>query len=255
MVVSWNRGTSKSSILMGCSIINQPFWGTPIYGSPHISQKRVTQRCQWTIWDGFVVRLGRRDYVTGEMWKNKPPFRLCLNRAAADEILGQVDVNGCWKISWEGIQMQHHFVGFRSGLDPVAQTDPLDNTAGSFLWRAALAVCWNVPGSKDHLACQALHWSWCDEVLPNRRGPCKGHGSAFANARRRAPEALRGGQKAGLLAKGQMNLHVWVCPQKGYTGIPQKMTISMGTPINDRWIWGYPDFLTPINVGRKGSDP
>ena len=24
---------------------------------------------------------------TQEMWKNKPPFRLCLNRAAADEII------------------------------------------------------------------------------------------------------------------------------------------------------------------------
>merc|ERR1712010_323511 len=26
------------------------------------------------------------DYVTGEMWKNKPPFRLVLNKAASDEI-------------------------------------------------------------------------------------------------------------------------------------------------------------------------
>merc|ERR1711971_242655 len=25
--------------------------------------------------------------VTGEMWKNKPPFRLCLNKAASDEII------------------------------------------------------------------------------------------------------------------------------------------------------------------------
>merc|ERR1712004_510714 len=31
--------------------------------------------------------LGRRDYVTGEMWKNKPPFRLVLNKAASDEIM------------------------------------------------------------------------------------------------------------------------------------------------------------------------
>merc|ERR1719238_1111016 len=35
----------------------------------------------------FANELGRRDYVTGEMWKNKPPFRLCLNNAAATEIL------------------------------------------------------------------------------------------------------------------------------------------------------------------------
>merc|ERR1712072_1024702 len=35
----------------------------------------------------FANELGRRDYVTGEMWKNKPPFRLCLNKAASDEII------------------------------------------------------------------------------------------------------------------------------------------------------------------------
>merc|ERR1712087_265843 len=34
----------------------------------------------------FANELGRRDYVTGEMWKNKPPFRLCLNKAAGAEI-------------------------------------------------------------------------------------------------------------------------------------------------------------------------
>merc|ERR1711920_276027 len=34
----------------------------------------------------FCNELGRRDYVTGEMWKNKAPFRLCLNKAASDEI-------------------------------------------------------------------------------------------------------------------------------------------------------------------------
>merc|ERR1719353_2513110 len=35
----------------------------------------------------FCNELGRRDYVTGEMWKNKPPFRLCLNKAAQEEIM------------------------------------------------------------------------------------------------------------------------------------------------------------------------
>lgn len=35
----------------------------------------------------FANELGRRDYVTGEMWKNKGPFRLCLNKAASDEII------------------------------------------------------------------------------------------------------------------------------------------------------------------------
>jgi len=35
----------------------------------------------------FANEVGRRDYVTGEMWKNKPPFRLCLNNAAANEMI------------------------------------------------------------------------------------------------------------------------------------------------------------------------
>merc|ERR1719229_1644726 len=34
----------------------------------------------------FANELGRRDYVTGEMWKNKGPFRLVLNKAASKEI-------------------------------------------------------------------------------------------------------------------------------------------------------------------------
>ena len=35
MDVSENSGTPKSSILIGFSIINHPFWGTPIVGNTH----------------------------------------------------------------------------------------------------------------------------------------------------------------------------------------------------------------------------
>ena len=34
--VSENSGTPKSSILIGFSIINHPFWGTPIFGNTHL---------------------------------------------------------------------------------------------------------------------------------------------------------------------------------------------------------------------------
>ena len=37
MDVSENSGTPKSSILIGFSIINHPFWGTPIFGNTHIT--------------------------------------------------------------------------------------------------------------------------------------------------------------------------------------------------------------------------
>ena len=36
MGVSKNRGTPKSSILIGFSTINHPFWGTTIFGNSHI---------------------------------------------------------------------------------------------------------------------------------------------------------------------------------------------------------------------------
>ena len=36
MGVSKNRDTPKSSILIGCSIINHPFWGTTIFGNTHM---------------------------------------------------------------------------------------------------------------------------------------------------------------------------------------------------------------------------
>ena len=37
MDVSENSGTPKSSLLIGFSIINHPFWGTPIFGNTHIT--------------------------------------------------------------------------------------------------------------------------------------------------------------------------------------------------------------------------
>ena len=36
MGVSKNNGTTKSSILIRFSIINHPFWGTPIFGNAHM---------------------------------------------------------------------------------------------------------------------------------------------------------------------------------------------------------------------------
>jgi len=42
MGVSKNRGTPKSSILIGISIINHPFWGTTIVGNTHIPQMKGT---------------------------------------------------------------------------------------------------------------------------------------------------------------------------------------------------------------------
>ena len=39
MGVSENGGTPKSSNVIGISIINHPFWGTPIFGNTHMKHK------------------------------------------------------------------------------------------------------------------------------------------------------------------------------------------------------------------------
>ena len=36
MGVAENRGTPKSFILIGFSIMNHPFWGIPIFGNTHM---------------------------------------------------------------------------------------------------------------------------------------------------------------------------------------------------------------------------
>ena len=42
MGVSENRGTPKSSILIGFSIINHSFWGIPIFGNTHMENHPKT---------------------------------------------------------------------------------------------------------------------------------------------------------------------------------------------------------------------
>ena len=50
MDVSENSGTPKSSIVIGFSIINHPFWGTPIFGNTHMDPKGETSLAQSTVW-------------------------------------------------------------------------------------------------------------------------------------------------------------------------------------------------------------
>ena len=62
MGVSKNRGgPPKSSILIGFSIINHPFWGAPIFGNTHIkinSGNKILVTLQYTGWFiGDLLRL------------------------------------------------------------------------------------------------------------------------------------------------------------------------------------------------------
>ena len=59
MGVSKNNGTPKSSILIGFSIINHPFFGTPIFGNIHIftGLEKTPSQGGW-----------KKDFSHGEAW-------------------------------------------------------------------------------------------------------------------------------------------------------------------------------------------
>ena len=76
MDVSENRGTPKSSILIGLSIVNHQFWGTPIFGNTHMGDRN---KQHWHIMAGtsfwraslffpgmFIFKADR----SNELWKN-----------------------------------------------------------------------------------------------------------------------------------------------------------------------------------------
>ena len=75
MGVSKNSGIPKSSILIGFSLINHPFWGTTIFGSIHNMRK-----------DFLHEKLGRKDVVArfcigldfvAGFWIEKVLFEMC----------------------------------------------------------------------------------------------------------------------------------------------------------------------------------
>ena len=80
--VSWNRGTPKSSILIGFSMINHPFCGMPIVRNPPCSVctstrsgrcaglKRLTAAARWS------VRTGRQNWVDPWCRFDSSPWKL-----------------------------------------------------------------------------------------------------------------------------------------------------------------------------------
>ena len=81
--VSENSGTPKSSILIGCSFINHPIWGTPIFGNTHLAlkmwccsselqsskkQKSKLEICLWPFCWGKVTLFWSRDTGFRNQW-------------------------------------------------------------------------------------------------------------------------------------------------------------------------------------------
>ena len=75
--VSKNNGTPKSSILIGFSIINHPFWGTPIFGNIHVRSflfERYFMAGQPTPCWG--LRLSKKGLLIVGLIKGKPMVKM-----------------------------------------------------------------------------------------------------------------------------------------------------------------------------------
>ena len=64
-----NGGTPKSSILIGFSIINHPFWGTPIFGNTRIypgSQPDYQKNSKPQFWMIYINSLPQKNSLWGK---------------------------------------------------------------------------------------------------------------------------------------------------------------------------------------------
>ena len=60
--VSKNSGTPKSSILIGLSLINHPFWATPIFGNTQINLRKDLPKVE-----GFFQMLGKKSFQSDQI--------------------------------------------------------------------------------------------------------------------------------------------------------------------------------------------
>ena len=71
--VSENGGTPKSSIFIGFSIINHPFWGTPIFGNTHLSTTKTAPHLPRRMLNLALRFIGKCWYPwDGAPWQSTP---------------------------------------------------------------------------------------------------------------------------------------------------------------------------------------
>ena len=76
MCVSENSGTTKSSILIGFSIKNHPFWGTPIFGNTQMLPLYFHEFLSWSFWcvkRGHFLKVKNCRMSESSEWSNLTP--------------------------------------------------------------------------------------------------------------------------------------------------------------------------------------
>ncbi len=110
MGVSKNRGTPKSSSLTGFSIINHPFWGTPIFGNTHMHYLNIPWVHVWWFSHGFPRSDPKTDHAYSfpiEMPGGPEPFQVQHNLNVVKSKHLETGF-ACWKtMTWHVLQIHH----------------------------------------------------------------------------------------------------------------------------------------------------
>ena len=91
-------GSPKSSIFMGFSIINQPFWGSPTYGNPHAIISRCLQ-----LHGVFSPRQGRQGPIASDV--NSPRLTIGPQASLLEQGMCLAGGQTCfWELSTLGVR-------------------------------------------------------------------------------------------------------------------------------------------------------
>ena len=151
MDVSENSGTPKSSILIGFSIINHPFWGTSIFGNTHICVHNQKD----TSIDGSLPIARSTSEVSTRItkstqrlatWATRPPKFRSLEKSSTSRLKGFMRCRGYGDVVPRRIALFIFFFLFGvfsfwgRGLQGVA----LDPSAPNFARRAAALALFRI---------------------------------------------------------------------------------------------------------------
>ena len=129
MDVSENSGTPKSSILIGVSIINHPFWGSPIFGNTYIYTV-------YLIFHYFLFPLGLDCHPCGlvaSALQDQYPTRSTDTRRGGWSTRWKHTVDGCYGPTWT-LGTGHRQLGVWSGSTNGGSARCLDWTVPD-LWK------------------------------------------------------------------------------------------------------------------------
>ena len=112
--VSENSGTPKSSILIEFSIINHPFWGTPIFGNTHMVGSRWGINSFFSVFSGHFV--GRLTLEVSSWWMSGD---ILQNEGQQKHMFSDTTFK-----DWTLFQVTG--IGHRNGIEDLAakKTDP-----------------------------------------------------------------------------------------------------------------------------------